>query len=721
MATVNTDTLLSALSYTAGETITIQGGATLTMDADPTVRPGIIQCIRSGKFKIVNTSTTTPIVLESNSYLSDLRFEGNGIFEVRGDMIDIWTSDGNYKSWDFTSLFSGKLTDITLVEVETSPGSGDYMPWPITEITTSLYKPTTNNFFLGAAPKDRYDANQKVLFWDSLTKVLDTGDGTNGALIPNGCKVRIPNILITNQYHYSDAPSFRHTLVSGATPNAGTFTITITDRRTNTVIGTTSALAYNASLAAVDAALEAALGTTITTAGGPLPTAITITQTGVWATIPLAFTVDSSAITGASANACIYTAGYAPTDMQLLDLTASGALDAECCMFSRQIYTVNTAFSKFRAVHCGMGGDRFYLSSSNGTIELDHFSFAPNAYLVNGGNPISNVSGTVSLNKCAFNTIQTNALSISTLPNLTRMDDIICTSWGIRQSNAYNGATFATVSDVTVNRMSVLNGKFMMTDCRNLKFIDLKQADSTVPNQITTNGVNAVSFVNTSNVTISNFSNGGTAACRLTVFVTDPSSEDITIIGGSYDCSNNAVGLVAPGSSNLKILDFQAPNIRTGPIIDLPTSFTSADTKIYKTLMTQSTGTDGVIDTGQNNIYDVVSGTLLGYNTVNAAVENFVGGNFVAQSLTPTTGDVIFGGFGRGTSLSVTGGTYTDQIGSIYLPNDGDTATITMPFSMHCITSFQNAEPIVQAELEGGYANACKVLNDGTPLGGTFD
>lgn len=721
MAVVTTNTLLSALSYTAGETITIQGGATLTMDADTTVRPGIIQCIRSGKFRIENSSTTTPIVLESNSYLSDLRFEGNGVLEVRGDMIEIWESDGTYKSWDFTSLFSGKLTDITHVEVETSPGSDDYMPWPIIEITPSMYKPGQNFYFSGSAPKNRFDANQEVLFWDSLTKVLDTGDGTNGKLIPTGCKVRIPNILITNQYHYSDAPTYRHYLNSSGVPTGGTFTITITDRRTNTVIGTTSALAYNASLAAVDAALEAVLGVAITTSGGPLPTAILITQAGVWASIPLAFTVDSSGITGGAATACVYTTAYSPADMQLLDLSASGTLDAECCMFSRQVYTVNTAFSKFRAVHTGIGANRLSLSSSNGTVELDHFSFTPSAYHIGDSNIISNVSGEVILNKCALSTVQTNSLSLATLPNLTRVEDIIATSWGVRSSTAYLGAAFGTVSDFTIKNLVVTNGKLQFTDCRNIKIIGLKQSDSTTTTQLTTSGVNAVAFINTSNVIILNFQKAGTAACRLTIFTTDASSEDITIIGGSYDCSDNAVGLVSPGSSNLRILDFQAPNIRTGPIIDLPTTFTSTDTKIYKTLMTQSTGTDGVIDTGQNNIYDVVSGTVLAYNTVNAAVENFVGGNFVDPGLTPNTGNVIFGGFGRGTSLTVTGGTYTDQIGSIYLPTDGDTAIVTMPFDMHCITSFQNAEVIPQAELSDGYANACKVLNDGTPTGGTFD
>jgi hypothetical protein len=718
MAVVSTDTNLSAVSYTAGETITIQGGATLTMDADPTTRPGIIQCTRSGKFRIENTSTTTPIVLESNSYLSDLRFEGNGVLEVRGDMIDIWTSDGTYHSWDFTSLFSGKLTDITHVEVETSPGSGDYMPWAISEVTSSTYHANRNNYFSGSVEKTRYDANQEILFWDSLTKILDTGDGTNGKMIPNGCKVRIPNVLITNQYHYSDASAHRHYIKSGGVPTGGTFTITITDRRTNTVIGTTTALAYNASLAAVDAALEVVLGIPITTSGSGLPTAIAITQAGAWATIPLAFTVTSS-VTGGT-NSLVYSEQYSVTDSQLLDLSASGALDVECCMFSRQIYTVNTAFSKFRAVHTGMGNGSLGLTSSNGTIELDHFSFVPSAYTLGSANSISNVSGTIIMNKCAFNSIQVNALAIATLPNITRMDDIMCTSWGVRQSTSYNGATFATVSGLTVNNMTVANGKFMLTDCRDIEFIGLKQSDATTTTQLTTSAVNALSFINTSDVIVSNFEKYGTSACRLTVFATDASSENITIIGGSYDCADNSVGLVTPGSSNLKIIDFQASNIRTGPIIDLPTSFTSADTKIYKTLMTQSTGTDGIVDTGQNNIYDVVSGTVLAYNTVNAAVENFVGANLVEPSLTPTTGNVIFGGFGRGTSLAVTGGTYTDQIGSIYLPADGDTAIVTMPFSMHTITSFQNQAALLQGEALDGKANAWRVMNDGGVTGGTF-
>ena len=715
MAVVSTDTNLSAVSYVAGETITIQGGATLTMDATPATRPGTIQCTRSGKFSIVNTSTTTPLVLESDSYTSDLRFEGNGVLETRGNMIEIGTGDGTYKSWDFSTLFSGAYTSVTLVEVEITAGSGDYKPWRIIDITPRYYHTARLALGCGSAVKTMFDAEQDCLFWDDDTKVIDTGDGTNGKLIPNGCKVRIPNILLTNKFHYQDACAHRHSLVSTGVPTGGTFTITIQDRYAGTTLGTTSALAYNASAAQIDTAIEAILGagTVLVTAGTP----IFITQTGAYATYPLSFQVNSS-VTGGT-DPLIFTRVYSHTDFQLLDLSASGAADLECTAFGRNVYYTNTAFSRKRMVHVGGGTNFFGFTNANGSVELDHFSFSQNGNSLGAAVQISDVAGEVSLNKVVVSSGFNNSSYYATLPNLTRFEDVEAHRYGTGGTTSNYGMNIIAINNVDLIRPVNTGGRFVLSNASNINIIDPKMADD--PGTVQRTLANSTFILtNCLNVVISNLRKIGTCAPRNAFFNPDAASSNIQVIGGEYDCSGNTSTVASPSGNTTIIVGFKATNMRTGPLVDLPAAFTSKNTQLRKILMTQSVGTDGLVDSGQDNQYDLVSCSILGFNPVNSAVENFIGGNFTDMSITPTTGHVTFGAFGRGVSMVQGGSAYTDQIGSIYMPMNGDTAIVTMPFSMHGITSFQNVAPYEIGESLGGKAGAWRIINDGGVTGGTF-
>ena len=718
MAVVSTDTNLSAVSYVAGETITIQGGATLTMDATPAVRPGIIQCIRSGKFSIVNPSTTTPLVLESDSYLSDLRFEGNGVLETRGNMIEIGVGDGTYKSWDFSTLFGGVYTSVTLVEVEITAGSGNYKPWRIVDITPRYYHSSRLTVGSSSAEKTMFDAEQDCLFWDDDTKVIDTGDGTNGKLIPNGCKVRIPNILLTNKYHYQDACTYRHNLISTGTPTGGTFTITIQDRYAGTTLGTTSALNFNATAAQVDTAIEAVIGAgTVLVAAGPLPAAIIITQTGAYATYPLSFQVNSS-VTGGT-DPFIHTRVYNNPDLQLLDLNASGAADLECTAFGRNVYYTNNAFSRMRMVHVGGGTNFFGFSNANGSVELDHFSFTQNGNSLGAAVQISDVAGEVKLNKVVVSSGSASSSYYATLPNLTRFEDVEAHRYGTGVSTSNYGMYLVSINNVDIIRPINTGGRFVILNVSNINIINPKTADDPGTVQRTVNNGGFI-LNNCLNVVISNLRKIGTCAPRINLFNPDAASSNIQVIGGEYDCSGNTAALTTPSGNTTIIVDFKATNLRTGPLVDLPAAFTSKNTQLRKVLMTQSVGTDGLVDSGQDNQYDLVSCSILGFNPANSAVENFVGGNYVEQSLTPTTGHVTFGAFGRGSSMVQGGSTYTDQIGSIYMPMNGDTAIVTMPFTMHGITSFQNVAPRLIGESLGGKAGVWRVMNDGGVTGGTF-
>lgn len=724
MALVATSQNLNAVSRTAGEAITIVNGATLTIDAqeplDVTALAtylGTTSCTTSGKLRILNDSTTTPLVVTLTNSNSDLRFEGNGILEIRGNMIEIGTGNGASQSWDFSSLFSGALTGVTYVEVEQVAGSGDYIPWHIAEVASRYYRvgSVSNR---GAVITD-FDGNQPIFFYNSDTRVLSCGDNTNGLAVPTGCKIRIPNILITNQDWQPDA-ALIHGIVSEGTPTGGTFTITVINGRTGSTLGTTGAIAFNASGAAIDAALEAVLGAgTISTTGGPLPTNVGVTLTGAYASTPLRFQVNSS-VTGGT-NSVVYSLENAATNMSLLDLSPSGTLDAECVMFSQKISTSNTSFSSIRALRVGIGCGTLSFTSSNGNLTLDHFNFTSSPYVPQSPISVGAVFGQVFRRKVVSTTSLTqSAATVSSLPNLIKEEDTRHLQHGQKTSTSAINFTYTAIPPIEVVRGRYVGGRLNVANSNDVKFLDCAQSDHPGTAQLSAIAVDAVTLANCSGVLFNNFSKAGTAACRSRVFNPDSASKNLIVYNSSYDGSNNSSGIISQGCDSVDIRNSSVTNIRTGGIFyDAPSTFAATNAKLQKVFGTAAS-TEFISDSCQGGIFDLVSCSPTGFNEVNASVENFVGGNFTTPGLTPTTGHVTFGAFGRGSSLDVTGSTFTDQIGSIYLQTDGDTAVTTMPFDMHGITGFQNVNPQFIAELEGGFSNAWRIINDGGVTGGSF-
>lgn len=196
MATVSTNQNINAVTYSAGEDITVTSGAKLTIDAqvagDVTkigTNPGSFLCITSGGLEILNNSTTTPLVLTLSAASKDYSFEKNGYFTCRGAAISIGT--GSNSSGQTFSLAGAPLNTIPYpshVEVETGSGTGVYFPWMIV--------PTAGTTVTWTSAIFSSDKSGNVLFYNKSTRVLSCGDGTNGNLIPSGANVRIPNIYI---------------------------------------------------------------------------------------------------------------------------------------------------------------------------------------------------------------------------------------------------------------------------------------------------------------------------------------------------------------------------------------------------------------------------------------------------------------------------------------------------------------------------------------------
>jgi hypothetical protein len=717
MAIVNTSQNLTAVTYATGETITIRDGAVLTVNSTPATLPGTIQCLTSGKLRVENTSTTTPIVLALNFLTNDFQFESNGIFEIRGNMIEIDTGTGAAQSWDFSTLYSGVLTDITYVEVETAVGSNDYMPWYLVDIAPAYYSvriPT-----LRSTVKADFDSAYEVMFYNSDTRLLESGDGTNGKSVPSGCKIRIPNILITNQDFRSDV-SAAHAILSQGTPTGGDFTITVTNRRTNTVIGTTAAIPFNATAAQLDTALEAVLGAgTITPGGGPLPTSLTATLAGAFATIPLAFTVNSN-VTGGTLP-IIFSRDNNAASFTLVDLNPSGTLDAEYAMFSRKIRIVNTTFASIRMFHVGTSGDLISLSSSTGSVTLDHFITTPNCYTQAAASLISTIFGNVTLNKCVT-IVSSGQLGItySVLPALQKFDDVRHLSYALRSSTSGAAVVISTIKPgVPIIRHHCLGSELNLANLIDNPIVSMRHNDTLGTAQPTLSAVYALTMANCVNIIFSDFQKYGFTAPRNQLFFTDPACVDIKLLSGSYNCSDNAIGLLQNNGVGFEATNFNITNLRTGSVlVDHPATFLGTRTKVKKVLATVL-GTS-TVDSGQDAEYDVLSCSIADFNEINASVNNFVGSNFADYGTTPTTGHVTFGAFGSGTGLTLTGAAYTSQTGFVLLPTAADSFIAEIPFAMHAITSFQNAEPSFILQGEGVFSNRHTVINSGGVTGGTF-
>jgi hypothetical protein len=717
MAIVTTSQNITAVSYTAGEIIEIRNGATLTIDATPATRPGTIQCITSGKLRVENSSTTIPIVVALEDMARDFRFEGNGVMEVRGAMMELGTGTGSAQTFDFSTLYSGVLTDVTYVEVEQTAGSGDYMPWHIVEVASRYYH-VGRVADRGSVTSD-FDGNQPVFFFNSDTRVLSSGNGTNGMSVPSGCKIRIPNILLTNQDWQPDA-SLSHRIVSEGVPTGGTFTITVVNGRTGATLGTTGNLNFNATAAQIDTALEAVLGAgTITNTGGPLPTLVAITLAGAYASTPLRFQVNSS-VTGGT-NSVVYSLENSTTSMTLLDLSPSGTLDAEMCAFSRKVNVANSAFSSIRAVRVGFGGHGRAFSSSNGNVTMDHTHSCVPPYAVLASHSVNSVFGAVSLRKTVTTTGMTQTNSVhQNLPGLTLDEDTRHLAYGSRASASATCFAHVTLPNIDIVRPRVVGGRHVLQNLVGNNIVNPSGADHPGTAQLTTNAQSQWGLVNAVGVRIINPTKAGTASVRNWAFIVGGDCSNIEVYGGSYDFANNGSGAFNPSGSGLLAQNFPATNVRASTLThDLPTSFAATSSRIRKCFASTASGDTG-FDSCQDGEFDLAGCSIAGFNEVHAGVENFVGGNFADLGATPTTGHVTFGAFGRGTGMSLSGAAYTDQIGGIKLEVNGDSAVATIPFAMHGVTDFQNVASTFVAESEGGFSDRWRILNDGGVTGGTF-
>jgi hypothetical protein len=724
MAIVTTDTNLTGVSYAQAETIEIRNGATLTVSATPATRPGTIQCITSGKLRIENSSTTVPLIFDLHDMDHDLRFEAGGVLEIRGAPMSLGTGTGSAQTWDFTSLFGGVIRHMNYVEVEESAGSGVFMPWQVVHEDPKFNLNVGALVTIGGATPAAFTAGNAVagraLFWHETNRTLRTGDGTNGAVVPSGCAVRIPNIYVSNRL-LSNSTRVASIITSGV-PTGGTFQLEIRSENNATLIGTTANIAFNATAATIDAAIEAVTGAgTMTAAGGPLPAQVSLTWAGSYVNIRPCLRIVNAALTGGT-NPQAYVIENATSNMSLIDLAPLGTMDCEWVSFSEKFRVIVDTFKSVRLVNVGFGGEALQLNSSNGGVVLDGVSTCRSPFIISAVAQIASVFGPVSVKRVLSGAKNPVGFNINIAPGLTEVDRVTTGFYGTKNSNNNRTLQVLTVpAGLKLTNLVNIGAPGALANLTGCTIAGHSFADSTLNTQQSALTLSAWLPVNCVDCTFAGYSGAGPAAPRGYVMQPDAACSNIKVLGAVADGANNTASPLLMQCGGLEIANVSLANVRGGPFIDLPSNYLANNLiakKVFGTFATAQIAAG--LDACQGGQYDMVSSTIAGITETFSGVNDFVGGNYTDPSLTPTTGHVTFGPFGAGVGLELTGAAYTDALGAFLLPEAGDTAVITMPFAMHGITGFQSVNPYLYVDAPGAAANQHIIVAPGVPTGGTY-
>ena len=211
------DTVSASANWTAyayipsmsGDTLTIADGATVTVNTNQKRFWKTVN-VNNGTLAVANASTSAGIRfpmgrIVTGSSANAINVNGLGSMTATGAFISLGTGNGGsgqtFTSW--TNDF------IPCVWVETAASSGVFELWHnITAYSSTNmqgYDYTDNSQMKWAGPgasgkvftQEKVAGNPSIgsKFKDQWTATLTFGDGTNGAVVPNGAIVKMPNIL----------------------------------------------------------------------------------------------------------------------------------------------------------------------------------------------------------------------------------------------------------------------------------------------------------------------------------------------------------------------------------------------------------------------------------------------------------------------------------------------------------------------------------------------
>lgn len=211
MPSITSSINIGAVTYASGEAFSFAGSVSvpsprLTIDAQvpadvakvESVLPGNIAIGTSGELYVVNTSTTTPLIIKLLDQNRDITAGGRlGRFIVRGAYISIGTGTGA-DGQSVSTVVGGKSIDWPpFVEVETAAGSGVYVS--MLNIHGNYQNdaaalPTVRQVFASVGTTKELGC---FFEYDEINRSIKFGGAGGGWVPPAGANIRIPNIHFT--------------------------------------------------------------------------------------------------------------------------------------------------------------------------------------------------------------------------------------------------------------------------------------------------------------------------------------------------------------------------------------------------------------------------------------------------------------------------------------------------------------------------------------------
>jgi hypothetical protein len=224
--TVSSSANYATLGHATDDDIVITSAAVLTVNSDPTAinAPRSIRSTSSrASFVVTNTATafsagnlwklsfTNPGAAIGSS-TGTLGFTSGATCSIEGNWLECYTATGvaSETVLDASNVLGVDIDFPYAIQAESAPGSGVW-DWVDVAIVGGV-----GNGFLCTVSQSNFGTGtlNRILFYDHTTRLLKTGDGTNGTLFASGVKFRIPNI-------YIHIPPFTMTTAAGWTAATG--------------------------------------------------------------------------------------------------------------------------------------------------------------------------------------------------------------------------------------------------------------------------------------------------------------------------------------------------------------------------------------------------------------------------------------------------------------------------------------------------------------------
>lgn len=543
--------------------------------------------------------------------------------------------------------------------------------------------------------------NGKVLFFNPLTSVVSTGDGTNGNIISTGCKIRVPNIVL-------DTQPIQTTLTAGITNVATSLTTSSLGSSTQSSNTVYSSISPFGTLLLIEGSNCERIHYTSRT--GNVYSGLT---RGVYGTTAAAFT------TAAQVYFIPYVASG--TGAAVLDLDTSGTIDADIFQSGLKFYF--TCGNPYSVVLKNGGVSRLNVTNCANDVTIDGITAFADSWSLGGAIAssfnVANCLGTgyvKNIKSCSTGSnLLTNTtittVNITNCPSFSEVSNIH--SYLFKRNTAASGVSTRNIFLQQINNSAVMKdyycfgGILMSTGFNTATLEGVYFADFTNNTASAVSGGFAFYLASSLSTTVRKFRTitGGKPPLGTTIQI-ENTCVDCVLHNKGYaaiEGANKIAILFADAANGTIFSHFTVNNARLG-LGNVIMSGAVASGKggtvrgIKCDPLNTTTSATGAQFKGGQTI-DVVSGPHRYFSTssTSAVVPNLSDVQPIAVFTkygSTTTGNLIVGPYSAQSTLdmySTTGTPYLDNIGRYYLQTIGDSVIVKSTFPLKSITGFDTS------------------------------